>query len=122
MKRTITIILCVLVGSLYGWAVDKRPAKSKSDSTYPKLFKDVKKLTKARSLDLSLYLYDDKIYLEIPRRNLGREFMISTHIGQATDMTLLDVMANRPKCIIIDRQSEERRVGKECRSRWSPYH
>ncbi len=104
MKRTITIILCVLVGSLYGWAVDKRPAKSKSDSTYPKLFKDVKKLTKARSLDLSLYLYDDKIYLEIPRRNLGREFMISTHIGQATDMTLLDVMANRPKCIIIDRQ------------------
>ena len=22
----------------------------------------------------------------------------------------------------IDRRSEERRVGKECRSRWSPYH
>ena len=26
-------------------------------------------------------------------------------------------------CLIgIDRRSEERRVGKECRSRWSPYH
>src|SRR2546430_8520779 len=24
--------------------------------------------------------------------------------------------------IILDRRSEERRVGKECRSRWSPYH
>src|SRR5260370_31571674 len=24
-------------------------------------------------------------------------------------------------CVILDR-SEERRVGKECRSRWSPYH
>ena len=24
--------------------------------------------------------------------------------------------------IIIDLRSEERRVGKECRSRWSPYH
>ena len=24
--------------------------------------------------------------------------------------------------IIIERRSEERRVGKECRSRWSPYH
>ena len=24
--------------------------------------------------------------------------------------------------IIIDNRSEERRVGKECRSRWSPYH
>ena len=23
---------------------------------------------------------------------------------------------------IFDRRSEERRVGKECRSRWSPYH
>ena len=23
---------------------------------------------------------------------------------------------------ILDRRSEERRVGKECRSRWSPYH
>ena len=26
-----------------------------------------------------------------------------------------------PLCAYIDR-SEERRVGKECRSRWSPYH
>ena len=23
---------------------------------------------------------------------------------------------------VIDSRSEERRVGKECRSRWSPYH
>ena len=23
---------------------------------------------------------------------------------------------------VSDRRSEERRVGKECRSRWSPYH
>ena len=24
--------------------------------------------------------------------------------------------------IALDNRSEERRVGKECRSRWSPYH
>ena len=24
--------------------------------------------------------------------------------------------------ILLDERSEERRVGKECRSRWSPYH
>ena len=24
--------------------------------------------------------------------------------------------------VLIDLRSEERRVGKECRSRWSPYH
>ena len=25
-------------------------------------------------------------------------------------------------CLVPDLRSEERRVGKECRSRWSPYH
>ena len=24
--------------------------------------------------------------------------------------------------LLVDKRSEERRVGKECRSRWSPYH
>jgi hypothetical protein len=24
--------------------------------------------------------------------------------------------------VVLDLRSEERRVGKECRSRWSPYH
>ena len=41
-------------------------------------------------------------------------------------------IASRVKAIIVDKlgveesevttRSEERRVGKECRSRWSPYH
>ena len=26
------------------------------------------------------------------------------------------------KCLVDHYRSEERRVGKECRSRWSPYH
>ena len=26
------------------------------------------------------------------------------------------------KTTLVDERSEERRVGKECRSRWSPYH
>src|SRR5256885_8585443 len=34
-----------------------------------------------------------------------------------------DVVGNdRPKRNRHDSRSEERRVGKECRSRWSPYH
>ena len=28
----------------------------------------------------------------------------------------------RDECMVFDFRSEERRVGKECRSRWSPYH
>ena len=34
-------------------------------------------------------------------------------------MTLLDVFM---QYFNMDTRSEERRVGKECRSRWSPYH
>ena len=30
--------------------------------------------------------------------------------------------ANEAFKVILDERSEERRVGKECRSRWSPYH
>ena len=33
----------------------------------------------------------------------------------------LEAVRKRPSMYIGDR-SEERRVGKECRSRWSPYH
>src|SRR5256885_15562926 len=28
----------------------------------------------------------------------------------------------RSRCVVPRERSEERRVGKECRSRWSPYH
>src|SRR3712207_9051658 len=34
---------------------------------------------------------------------------------------LRTVIKERPDAILVNR-SEERRVGKECRSRWSPYH
>ena len=33
-----------------------------------------------------------------------------------------DVILSDTGCKIPDKRSEERRVGKECRSRWSPYH
>ena len=40
-------------------------------------------------------------------------------------MTIEDIERRRAeikKIIQTDDRSEERRVGKECRSRWSPYH
>ena len=33
----------------------------------------------------------------------------------------MEKISANPDIILLDR-SEERRVGKECRSRWSPYH
>ena len=46
-------------------------------------------------------------------------------VGRA--MEILDYLAGKDKPVGIsemakDLRSEERRVGKECRSRWSPYH
>ena len=48
------------------------------------------------------------------------------YIGLVSTPNLLNV--NKKHVILVDhnershRRSEERRVGKECRSRWSPYH
>ena len=33
-----------------------------------------------------------------------------------------EVLAAIKDCDVLLKRSEERRVGKECRSRWSPYH
>ena len=40
-----------------------------------------------------------------------------------SDVYLGDVVENQGKLFdYVANRSEERRVGKECRSRWSPYH
>src|SRR5256885_10076399 len=39
----------------------------------------------------------------------------------ACSQILISVHASRP-LFKVEQRSEERRVGKECRSRWSPYH
>jgi len=54
-----------------------------------------------------------------PVRRGDRRWQID---GTPTDCVMLAVetlMAERPDFVL---RSEERRVGKECRSRWSPYH
>ena len=34
----------------------------------------------------------------------------------------LDILYEDDDLLVVNKRSEERRVGKECRSRWSPYH
>src|ERR1039458_5135774 len=49
--------------------------------------------------------------------------IVNTRINLMLFMDLLSFL--RQKCHLVhcrDPRSEERRVGKECRSRWSPYH
>ena len=64
----------------------------------------------------------------------GKQSMSFTHLHVHTEYSLLDgsnkikEYVSRVKelgmnsAAITDHRSEERRVGKECRSRWSPYH
>ena len=48
--------------------------------------------------------------------------------SESTEFYLVNLLANYTKASVDDQplglkmRSEERRVGKECRSRWSPYH
>ena len=55
-------------------------------------------------LERSLAFYEEALGLHEVRRREGRDFIL-VYMGDGT------------LC-----RSEERRVGKECRSRWSPYH
>src|SRR5260370_41459532 len=43
--------------------------------------------------------------------------------GRLNPLDRPDAIAwNGPRALVVTHRSEERRVGKECRSRWSPYH
>ena len=44
----------------------------------------------------------------------------SSGIGEASAIKF--AKKNAKVVLVARRRSEERRVGKECRSRWSPYH
>src|SRR5438132_9424597 len=53
-----------------------------------------------------------------------REYLIQASAGgpaDEQDVTGLD-LAHAAIALKLEARSEERRVGKECRSRWSPYH
>src|SRR5689334_25358901 len=53
----------------------------------------------------------------------GRTQEIQRLIGRSLRaVTALELIGERQIIIDCDVRSEERRVGKECRSRWSPYH
>src|SRR2546427_12500653 len=56
-------------------------------------------------------------------RILGEERMIASDVpGTTRDSIAVDLERDGREYRLIDTRSEERRVGKECRSRWSPYH
>ena len=66
---------------------------------------------------IRLMIVDDSmVYREVLSRG------ISTDPGIEIVATAKDPFDARDKIVEFKPRSEERRVGKECRSRWSPYH
>ena len=54
---------------------------------------------------------------------LERSFKILKGEGRITEINVAETLKEIRRALIdADVRSEERRVGKECRSRWSPYH
>ena len=70
------------------------------------------------------------IYIFVESEDVARETSISSHpVEEGIDLT--DHVRQSPLVLSLsgelvgsdyEDRSEERRVGKECRSRWSPYH
>src|SRR5256885_14199630 len=58
-----------------------------------------------------------KIYYEVTETRAGARFHFNPirEGSEASDESVVDLATGKSR-------SEERRVGKECRSRWSPYH
>ena len=55
--------------------------------------------------------------------DLGGKTLTNTNAGHATITIAKDATATvKNGSVVGGTRSEERRVGKECRSRWSPYH
>ena len=47
---------------------------------------------------------------------------VAVNIRNVTDPDQIALIKKNFNSITAENRSEERRVGKECRSRWSPYH
>ena len=62
--------------------------------------------------------HQDRLYAELLFENADdRDAAARIERNRLAAESLLERRRSRPVC-----RSEERRVGKECRSRWSPYH
>ena len=61
-----------------------------------------------------------KIYLSGVSNAAVKHLLYSFYVKK--DIGIFAVFPSEKKAYEISSRSEERRVGKECRSRWSPYH
>ncbi len=85
-----------------------------------KIFSDAPEVDFSHAREMAPYLEEPKaMYVGAPGKrgylDLGFEL-------DADGKSILRQLDRRAPLIVQQERSEERRVGKECRSRWSPYH
>src|SRR3989442_15392127 len=92
----------------------------------PKNEPGVRHLLQETPLPLSQCIYECGPYCDLIPADVGLADLQSELLqGPKGRMRLrerLKVCDGKYDFVLIDCRSEERRVGKECRSRWSPYH
>ena len=74
---------------------------------------EIKGIQIGKEVKLSLFADDMILYIENPKDATRKLLEIINEFGKVAGYKI-----NAQKSL----RSEERRVGKECRSRWSPYH
>ena len=71
--------------------------------------------TSQKIIDATMALIRDKGYVATTTKDIA-------HLAGVNECTLFRKFKNKKDIVLNGVRSEERRVGKECRSRWSPYH
>ena len=71
---------------------------------------------------VSLHVERGQIVSIIGANGAGKSTLLMTVCGRPRASAGQIVFDGEPLTQLAPQRSEERRVGKECRSRWSPYH
>ena len=101
-----------------GSAVNPVLREGNSDRRAPKA---VKEYAKKHPHSMGEWEATSKTHVSHMERGDFRSNEKSVTIEKATSVSIVHTDTNGKVAVLKDR-SEERRVGKECRSRWSPYH
>ncbi len=107
--------LLLVVGSANEAGASSRKKKGKAEteqqtdsvqkgkkSVYDRLFKDEKKHTVNKGT-ITVHLYEDKVYLEFPVKLTGRDFLVTSAITAASDISMAGTKAAQSRCLVIDR-------------------
>src|SRR5256886_10368522 len=82
-------------------------------------------VTGVQTCALPIYLGDAESVARAPRFSVAGRIVAHRSFGKAAFVKLRDRSGEIQVWVkqdTVGERSEERRVGKECRSRWSPYH